>query len=316
MRGTLRPAEAPGRFPRKRDSVIRSNANDEASGWQSPKKMCHRQKAASPHRPGSLSYSSHSHARPALPQMRGRIRDWSRDPQGAPTPPSPLPARHRVQAHAHPVASLAKSRAKPGAASPTATAAFRRTMFHIDSLRAQQKFEGSQFYSDGSELLKQSANVAKCRSELIGVICGWIFELLEEGVNGGADFGSIGRLCVLAISNIERIERHDYLFRSAFVGQSDSFRIVRDALQYPQDNCLIVSHGCQSLGDLLRQRRSRGRSRCHRVTIRIQLAHFIQNDHQLTIQFLRVRRVDLLCQQAEHRIARTVPRWIARTPPN
>src|SRR5882762_8056010 len=164
------------------------------------------------------------------------------------------------------------------------------------------EFEGKQFYRDRSKLLKQSANAAKCRSELIGVVSGWTFELLEEGVNGGADFGSIARFCVLAIGNIERIERHDCLFRSAFVEQSDSFRIVRDALQYPQDNGLIVLHGCQSLGDLLRQRRSRGRSRCHRVTIRIQLAHFIQNGPQLTVQFLRVRGVNLLRQQAEDHV--------------
>src|SRR5260370_13842878 len=216
--------------------------------------MCHRQKAASPRRLESLLHSSHSHARQALPQMHGRIRDWSRDPQGAPTPPSPRLALRPIPARARPIQSFEKAKARPGAGSPTATAALRKTMFHIDSLRARQKFEGSQFYSDRSELLKQSANVAKCRSELIGVICGWIFELLEEGVNGGADFGSIFRLCVLAISNIERIQRHDCLFRSAFVGQSDSFRIVRDALQYPQGNCLIVSHGCQSLGDSLRQR--------------------------------------------------------------
>src|SRR5713101_1479526 len=127
-------------------------------------------------------------------------------------------------------------------------------------IESSTEFEGKQFYRDRSKLLKQSANAAKCRSELSGVICGWIFELLEEGVNGGADFGSIGRFCVLAIGNIERIERHDCLFRSAFVGQSDSFRIVRNALQYPQDNCLIVLQGRQPLGDSLRQRRCRGRS--------------------------------------------------------
>src|SRR6266851_5603124 len=299
MRGTRLPVEARGRFPQRRDLGVRLSANDEASGWQSPKKMFRLQRAASPHRPGSLLHSSHSRARPALPQRRGRTRDWSRDPQGAPTPPSPRLARRPTPTRARPVASLAKPRAKLGAESPTATAAFRRTMFHIDSLRARQKLEGKQFYRDRSELLKQSANAAKCRSELIGVVSGRILELLKERINGGADFGSICRLCVLAISDIERIERHDCLFRSAFVGQSDSFRIVRDALQYPQDNCLIVSHGCQSLGDLLRQRRGRGCSRCHSVTIRIQLAHFIRNGTQLTIQFLRVRRVDLLRQQAK-----------------
>src|SRR6266478_2752572 len=48
--------------------------------------------------------------------------------------PGPRP----VPAHAHPVASLAKSKAKLGAASPTATAAFHKTTFRIDSLGTQQ----------------------------------------------------------------------------------------------------------------------------------------------------------------------------------
>src|SRR6267378_3372689 len=46
-------------------------------------------------------------------------------------------ARRPAPTRARPVASLAKSKAKLGAASPTATVAFRRTMFRIDSLRAR-----------------------------------------------------------------------------------------------------------------------------------------------------------------------------------
>src|SRR5258708_36849666 len=127
----------------------------------------------------------------------------------------------------------------------------------MDSLRARQKFKGKQFYRDRSKLWKQSTDAAQCGSKLIGVIGGWILELLKEGVDSGADFGSIRWFSILAIRDIERIERHDCLFRSAFVGQRDIFRIVRDALQYPQGNCLIVLHGRQPLGNPLRQWRSR-----------------------------------------------------------
>jgi len=101
--------------------------------------------------------------------------------------------------------------------------------------------------------LKQSADAAKSRSELIGVICGWIFELLEEGVYGGANFRGVCRFCVLAIRDIQRIQRHRGLFRGAFIGQGNIFCIVRDALQQSQGNCLIVLHGRQSLGNPLRQ---------------------------------------------------------------
>src|SRR5712692_3258987 len=58
-------------------------------------------------------------------------------------------------------------------------------------IESSTEFEGKQFYRDRSELLKQSADATKGCSELISIISGRIFELLEEAVDRGTDFGGV-----------------------------------------------------------------------------------------------------------------------------
>src|SRR5437016_12621761 len=52
------------------------------------------------------------------------------------------------------------------------------------------------------------------------------------------------------------------------------------------------------------------------MVIRIQLAHLIGNDKQLTVQLLRVRRIDLLREHSANRVSGAVPCRIAGPPPN
>src|SRR6266850_1771556 len=72
----LRQAAALGLFPQKRDPAAHSNANDEASEWRSPKKMCCPKRAMSPHRLESRWHLSRSREHPAAQQIHGRIQDW------------------------------------------------------------------------------------------------------------------------------------------------------------------------------------------------------------------------------------------------
>src|SRR5690348_9041124 len=60
--------------------------------------------------------------------------------------------------------------------------------------------------------LKHGADPAERRCELVGVIGRGILELLEEAIDGGANFGGIGWLGITAIGNVERIHGHGGLF--------------------------------------------------------------------------------------------------------
>src|SRR6266851_10424554 len=80
----------------------------------------------------------------------------------------------------------------------------------IDS---SENFEGSQLYREPAGLMNQCADPAKRRSELIGVISRWIFELLKKFVDGHTDFRRVRGLCVAAVRNVQRIHRHRRLFR-------------------------------------------------------------------------------------------------------
>lgn len=123
--------------------------------------------------------------------------------------------------------------------------------------------------------MKQSADATQRGSELIGVVSGWVFKLLEKGIYGGADFGSVRGLCILTIRDVQRIHRHSRLFRGAFISKRDIFRVIGNALEHPQSNCLIVLHGRQPLSDSLRQRARRRCGRRHCIAIWIQFAHLI-----------------------------------------
>ncbi len=67
--------------------------------------------------------------------------------------------------------------------------------------------------------------------ELVGVIGGRIFELLEQGVDGGADFCVVRGLGIFAVGDVERIESHGGLFGGAFVSERDGVGVVGDALE-------------------------------------------------------------------------------------
>src|ERR1700740_3637730 len=82
--------------------------------------------------------------------------------------------------------------------------------------------------------LNQRADPPKRRSELVRIIGGGIFELLEEAVDGGADFRRVGGLGFTAVGDIERVHRHGGLFRSALVGERDIFRIFGNTLEDAQ----------------------------------------------------------------------------------
>src|SRR5713226_5772831 len=120
-----------------------------------------------------------------------------------------------------------------------------------------EDFEGSQLYREPARLVKQAADSAKRRSELIGVVGGRILELLEQSVNGGADFRPVCRLCIAAVRDVQRIQSHRRLLRRALVRERNIFRIIGNALQHAQRNRLIVLHRCQPFRDPLRQRRRR-----------------------------------------------------------
>src|SRR5258708_478276 len=160
----------------------------------------------------------------------------------------------------------------------------------IDS---SEDFEGSQLYRECADLVKHCTDLAERRCELIGVIRGWVFELLEESVNRRAHLRRVRWLCVLAVCDIQRIQRHRCLFRRAFVRQRNIFRVIGNALQHPQRNRLAILHLCQSFGNPLRQRRRPPALRSHSIAIGIQPAHLFGHAKQLAVQFLRVRRVDL-----------------------
>ena len=82
---------------------------------------------------------------------------------------------------------------------------------------------------------------------MIGVVSRRIFELLEEAVYRGADFGGVCRFCVLTIRNVQRIERHGRLFRRAFVSKRDIFRVIRNMLQHAKfDHAAHTGFTCVS----------------------------------------------------------------------
>src|ERR1700682_1967499 len=103
----------------------------------------------------------------------------------------------------------------------------------IDS---SEDFEGSQLYREPVSLVKQCMDSAERRSELIGVISRWIFELLKQPVDGRANFCCVGRFCIRAVSDVQRIHRHRGLFRRAFVGNRSIFCVIGNPLQHPQRN--------------------------------------------------------------------------------
>src|SRR5260370_11497907 len=183
----------------------------------------------------------------------------------------------------------------------------------IDS---SEDFEGSQLYREPANLVKQCMDSAKRRSELIGVVGRRVLELLKESIDGRADFLGVRGLCVAAVRNVQRIHGHRRLLRRALVRQRDILCVIGNPLQHSQRNGLIVLHRRQPFRNSLRQRRCRSSRRRDGPTIRIQLTHLIRNGKQLTVQLLRVRRIDLLRQHSEHRITRAVPCRIAGTPPN
>src|ERR1700682_4108781 len=179
-----------------------------------------------------------------------------------------------------------------------------------------EDFEGSQLYREPASLVKQCMDSAERRIELIGIISRWIFELLKEFIDGRTDFSGVRGLSVAAIRDVQRIHRHGGLFRRALVRQRDILCVIGNPLQHLQRNGLIVLHRRQPFRSPLRERRCSRSRRRDSIAIRIQLTHLIRNGKQSTVQLLRVRRIDLLRQQSEHRITRAVPCRIARTPPD
>src|SRR6267154_6282038 len=126
--------------------------------------------------------------------------------------------------------------ARVAAASSNATAAFHRTTFHKHSWKARNPLGGAQSCSEHAALMKHYTDLAERRSKLISVIRRWIFELLEETVDGGANFGSVCGLGVLAVSDVQRIHRHRRLLCRALVSERNIFRVIGDALQHAQRN--------------------------------------------------------------------------------
>ncbi len=122
--------------------------------------------------------------------------------------------------------------------------------------------------------MQQGTNAPQGRGELIGVVGGRIFELLEQRVDRGACFGGVSGFGVFAVGNVQRIEGHDRLFRGAFIGNGEVLRVVGDTLEHAQRNGLVILHGGEALRDALRQRRGSRSGLRHDAAIRVQLAHF------------------------------------------
>ena len=81
-------------------------------------------------------------------------------------------------------------------------------------------------------LLEEGAEAAEGCSELVGVVGGGIFQLLEEGVDGSADFGGAGGFGLLAVGDVQGVYGHGGLLGGAFVGQGDVFGVVGDLLEH------------------------------------------------------------------------------------
>ena len=159
--------------------------------------------------------------------------------------------------------------------------------------------------------MEEGTEAAEGGSELVGVVGRRIFELLEEGVDGGADFRVLRRLCVFAVGDIERVEGHGGLLGSAFVGDGDIFGVIGDALEHTEGDGLIVLHGGETIGDLLGERRGGEGGVGDEGSIRIEFAHLRGDNQHLAIEFLGGGRIDLLGEVAEDRVARCVPGRIA-----
>src|SRR6267143_3164552 len=114
--------------------------------------------------------------------------------------------------------------------------------------------DGAQLCRKRAVLMKHCTNLAERRSELIGAVGRRILELLEEAVDGGADFRGVGWLGVFAVRDVQRVHCHGGLFRGALVRQRNILGVIRDALQHPQREDLIVLHCRQLRRNSLRRR--------------------------------------------------------------
>jgi len=74
---------------------------------------------------------------------------------------------------------------------------------------------------------------------------------------------------------------------------------------------VIVRHDGETFGDLLREGRGGTSGLGHDRAVGIEFAHFTRNRQKLLVEFQAVARIDLPCQQAEHRVARRIPGGIA-----
>src|SRR6266446_4509187 len=102
----------------------------------------------SPRRLESRPHSSHSHARPALPQMHGRTRDSSHDQRGALVLPSPLLVQHPTPARGRLTRILAESTAEAAAASPNPHPPFPQNHVSYRFIGSSTEFEDGQFYRE------------------------------------------------------------------------------------------------------------------------------------------------------------------------
>ena len=110
---------------------------------------------------------------------------------------------------------------------------------------------------DEIKLREQGAETAQGGGELIGVVGRRIFELLEQGVDDGADFRFVARLGIFGIGDVERIDSHGGLFGGAFVGESKGLGIVGDTLERAKGHGPIVGRRSETLGETLRDRSGR-----------------------------------------------------------
>ena len=138
MPGIRRPDEALAQSPQTPGPADRRNANDGASGSQSPKKMRRPKKAMPQHPPELRSPACRRRGHRASPQMRGRTQDSSRESQAVPTPPWRPQAPRPAPAGAHPAPNFAESTAEVAAALHTARTATHKTTFRIDSSIARK----------------------------------------------------------------------------------------------------------------------------------------------------------------------------------
>ena len=112
--------------------------------------------------------------------------------------------------------------------------------------------------------------------------------MLEEHVDGGANFIRVTRLGILAVRDVQRIHSHRCLFGGALVRKRNRFGVTGNLLQHSKYKCLIVLHGRKPLRKTLRNRRSGGGRRRDGVAIRIQPGHFPGYIENPAVKFLSV----------------------------